>query len=368
MSKTIQYITGIVIIAILVMTSIYIFTSNDEPKLTIYTYNSLLADPGFAYDRAFEVYAGLPSNSIKVVLLDDSAQIITRATTEKANPQADVLIGIDNANIGIARSNDILEAYEAKGLDALKDGLVEGLAPDHLLTPYDYGVISLWYLNNKFTGNINSTEFVLNDLLDQNIANQLVVENPSLSSPGLGFLLSTIAVFGDDETGVTGLIDGDWEQYWSDLSQNAGLVPSWGDALDLLYTDESSKSMMVSYTSSPAYGNCIWADNSSSALLSTEGGDYNGWQQIEGIGLVKNAPHKELAKEFIDWFISDELQTEIYKNQWMSPAKADITRPDCYDIVTPEEEINALNTQIPVQTLNDNLEDYLNRWELAWIS
>lgn len=371
MNRPTVYLFGMIFIIGIAFSGYFIYTLQNEKadiKLTVYTYDSLLADPGYAFDRAFEKYAKLPNNSVQVVFLEDSGNIITRADIEKENPQADVLIGIDNANIGIAREKNILQAYKANGLDKLEDGLVDELAPDYLLTPYDYGVISLWYLNNKFAGSLNASKFNLSDLQNQTIANQLVVSNPALSSPGLGFLLHTIAVFGDKETGIDGVIDGDWEQFWSNITAKnyAKIVPSWGDAFDLLYTEESSRSMMVSYTTSPAYGNCLYNDNTTTSLLSNEGTGNNwGWRQIEGLGLVKNAPHEELGKKFIDWFIGDEVQSQIRLNQWMYPAVKSIQEPDCYDIVLPIDNIMPLNDYIPIEKLSANLDTWLDRWEKA---
>lgn len=366
MSKTTVYALGAIIILGIVGTGFYIFSDlDDEQTLVIYTYNSLLADPGYEFDRAFESYAGLPNGSVRVVLLDDSASIITTATAEKDNPIADVLIGIDNTGVFEARKNGILTPYQPKGSDLLLDGLVDGLASDYLLTPYDYGVISLWYLDS-LRGEIDSSNFVLQDLLDPELAKQTIIEDPRLSSPGMGFLLETIAIYGDPAAGVTGVVSGDWEAFWEELSNNVRITPSWGEAIALLYNEGEDRSMMVSYTTSPAYGNCVYGNDSTSSLLSNEGAGHNwGWQQIEGLGLVNNAPHEDLGKEFIDWFISDEVQLQIYLNQWVYPAKTGIELPSCYSVVTPFDEITFLNDRIPIDVLEANLNDWLVRWELA---
>jgi len=338
---------------------------NADSALTIYTYESLLADPGYAYDRAFEQYAGLPNGSVNVVLLDDAGSILTKAVSEKADPVADVLIGIDNALVSQARQQDILTPYQPKEADKLVSGLVDGLASDYLLTPYDYGAIALWYLKQAFNSSIDTSSLKLNDLLQNEVRNQLIVENPNLSSPGLGFLLSTIAMFGDN-AGVDSMIQGGWRDFWRQLSDGTKLSPSWGDAISLLYTKEAKRSMMVSYSTSPAYGACLYNDTSTAAVLPTINGTQYGWQQIEGLGVVKNAPHEALAKEFIDWFISEELQSQIHLNQWMYPARAGITAPDCYDAAIDPSTITPLNDRIPQNLLANNLTSWLDDWEVAW--
>ena len=329
MNKSIALVSAFIIIFGIVITGIFIFSNLEEDRtLTIYTYDSLLADPGFEFDRAFEKFAGLENGSVKVVYFSDSGSVLNRAIVEKDSPIADVLIGIDNVLVEKARMSNILEAYRPEGYDNIITGLVDGLAEDYLLTPYDYGVISLWYLNDRLQGNLNPDKFLLTDLANPSLASQTIVEDPALSSPGLGFLLHTIAIFGDDQANVDGVIDGDWRQFWHDLSANGiRIVPSWGDALNLLYTEEEGRPMMVSYTSSPAYGACLFDDDTTTGLLTHELNQTWGWRQIEGLGLIKDSSNSEIAKQFIDWFISQELQSQIYQNQWIYPAIENILPP-----------------------------------------
>jgi hypothetical protein len=64
----------------------------------------------------------------------------------------------------------------------------------------------------------------LEDLLDPALAGRLVVENPATSSPGLAFLLATIAHFGEDP-------DEGWQAFWAELRDNGVTVASgWEEA------------------------------------------------------------------------------------------------------------------------------------------
>ena len=72
-----------------------------------------------------------------------------------------------------------------------------------------------------------------------------MVENPATSSPGLAFMLATIAQFGEDG----------WQDYWKQLEANGvEVASSWDEAY---YTDFSGgsgkgpKPLVVSYASSP---------------------------------------------------------------------------------------------------------------------
>ncbi|OLS24440.1 MAG: Thiamine-binding periplasmic protein precursor [Candidatus Heimdallarchaeota archaeon LC_2] len=367
MNKSIAIGSSVILVLAVVIPGYFIFVNLDNNRsLTIYTYDSLLADPGFEFDRAFEKFAGLENGSVKVVYFSDAASVLNRAITEKDSPIADILIGIDNVLVNKARANDILEPYRPIEHLNIISSLVDGLASDYLLTPYDYGVISLWYINERLEGTLDPDNLILTDLIDSTIARQIIVEDPALSSPGLGFLLHTISIFGDAETGIKGVVDGDWRQFWSDLSdEDIRIVPSWGTAIDLLYTKEEGRPVMVSYTSSPAYSSCLFDDRSTTSVLSHEMGTTWGWRQIEGIGLVKESENKDLGKQFIDWFISNELQSEIYQNQWVYPAIKNITPPSCYDSVIPFDSITPLNDFIPQSILAENLDSWLDDWEQA---
>jgi len=331
---------------------------NEGTQLTIYTYDSLLAYPGYDYIGNFSAYAGVPRDSINLVTFSDATEILTRSAVEKDSPQADVLIGLDNGLVHKARSEEILQPYVPSTIANIPQELINGLANDNLLTPYDYGVISLYYDKNR-VGDLGN--FTLSDLTDKQLANKLVLENPLLSSPGLGFLLWTNAELGSQSP--------EWNALWTNIRDNGRLVDSWGDAYNVFAAKESDRPIMVSYTSSPAFDKCLYNDSSTAALLTTgESGKVRGWEQIEGIGLVKNAQHKALAKQFIDWFIDSNVQDNIYLNQWMYPAMSGISIPACYNSSTyTPEDIIPYNSELTPQDITQNLDKWLNSWEELYV-
>ena len=80
-------------------------------------------------------------------------------------------------------------------------------------------------------------------------ADEVVVQSPESSSPGLAFLLATIN--GTD----------DWEQYWADLVANGvSVTAGWEDAYYGEFTaGGGDRSIVVSYASSPP-AEVIFAD------------------------------------------------------------------------------------------------------------
>ncbi len=345
----------------------------EDYSLVIYTYESLLADPGYDYISGFSNYSGIPEEEIQVILLDDANSVVTQAALEKNNPVADVLIGIDNVLIHTAKEQEILQTYNSPALVNISQSIVDNLDPEKYVIPYDMGVIALWHslsrLNTSTNPELDGLE--LQDILDYDLDKKLVVENPNFSSPGLGFLLWTIAVYGDPQIEFEGLLGQDWRNWWKEAKKDLRIASSWGDAFSIYYTEEENRPMMVSYGTSPAYDVChplygVGEGNPppSAALLSHELDFDNAWLQIEGIGLVKNANHPDNGKQFIDWFLSKELQDNIALNNWMYPVHNNATISSCFiDNSINPNDVDILNDLISPEVLNDNLEKWKSDWK-----
>ncbi len=341
--------------------------SSQQAELVIYTYESLLNDPKYDIEGNFSAYSGIPKDKISIIRFDDANEIVTKLLQEKDNPQADIVIGIDNVLIHkIPSKADVLEKYESKEISNIDSNLIENLDPDKYLLPYDYGIIALYYINtliNKTT-NPELENLTLDTLADSDLISKLIVENPKFSSPGLGFLLWTIAVYGDPEINFKGILNKDWKDWWFKVRKNITITKSWGDAFTIFFDEKEGKPFMVSYGTSPAYGFCQWGDNTTSAVVTYENGKPNAWLQIEGIGLVKGAPHKENAKKFIDWFLGKDLQSQIPEHQWMYPANKLATISSCFSqSVIPPDTVNRLNDLITVDMLKQNLDRWIDEWE-----
>ncbi|MHA1198677.1 MAG: thiamine ABC transporter substrate-binding protein [Candidatus Heimdallarchaeaceae archaeon] len=375
---------------ILLLISLIIFPSQassetaeinaDDYSLVIYTYESLLADPGYDFISAYASYSGIPTSEIRIVYMEDANSVLSKAILEKDDPTADVLIGLDNVMIHDAKEEGILQIYDSPTLVNISETLVTNLDPEKYLLPYDYGIIALWYDLNRINTSTNpELEYLtLDDILEYDLDKQLIVEDPTLSSPGLGFLLWTIAIYGDPEINFEGVLGQNWRDWWSEAKSDLRIASSWGDAFSIYYTPEEDRPMMVSYGTSPAYDVChpdygVGEGNPppSAAVVSHENPTAlqiimkNAWLQIEGIGLVNNAPHTVEAKKFIDWFLDQELQDNIPLNNWMYPANLHANIPTCFadNSISPDSMTQLLNDILTPDMIEDNLNDWLKDWE-----
>ena len=157
-----------------------------------------------------------------------------------------------HAAVGCA-DGKVFNKYEPSDWEAIATDL-RALVPGHEVTPVDFGDVCINYDITWFTTNNVAPPTTLDDLLKQEYKDLLVVENPSTSSPGLAFLLATIAHSGEDG----------WQEYWKGLRANGvEVVDGWTTA----YEDEFSgaaastgkRPLVVSYGSSPP-AEVIFAD------------------------------------------------------------------------------------------------------------
>ncbi len=153
-------------------------------------------------------------HNVKVEFLKsgDGGSALNRAILTKDNPQADLLYGVDNTFLSRALAADIFEPYPSPALDQVFPELI--LDPEFRALPVDFGDVCINYDKAYFEKNGLTVPQSLADLTKPEYKGLLVVENPATSTPGLAFLLATIAEYGDP-----GYLD-----YWRQLRANGVVV------------------------------------------------------------------------------------------------------------------------------------------------
>jgi thiamine transport system substrate-binding protein len=284
----------------------------------------------------------------------DGGETLTKAILSKGHPLADVLYGVDNTFMGRALAADILERYDAPGLADVPADLQ--LDPSHRLLPVDYGYIALNYDRAYFTKRALAVPRTLEDLARPAYRSLLVVENPATSTPGLAFLLATIARFG--ETGAY-----TWRSYWSDLRTNDVLaVNGWETA----YYDEFSaggkgkRPIVVSYATSPAYE---WYNAPAPRPAEPPTGnilpDRGTFRQVEFVGILKGTGEQKLARAFVDFMLSATFQSDIPLQMWVYPASSRGAVPDLFSRLAP---VATLPAAVDASTIDANRDSWIREW------
>ena len=280
-----------------------------EKTLTIYTYDSMVSEYGLGPKVVpkFEEECGCKVN---MVALGDAGQVLNRAIIEKNNPKADVIIGVDNSLASKAIEAGIFEPFVPSNFGIVPQDL--RFDATNSLIPFDYGFIAFVYDSEKVGFEPKSFE----DLLRPELEKKIVVENPRTSSPGLALLLWTVAVYGDPG----------YKDYWEKVKPNILTVtPGWDEAAGMFRAGEAP--IYLSYATSPPY--YVEFEGITTFRVATfEEGHY---LQVEGMGLVKGAKNRELAKQFIEFALTESFQEEIPLNQFMFPVNQEAELPPAFD-------------------------------------
>ncbi|MEW5627912.1 thiamine ABC transporter substrate-binding protein [Streptomyces hydrogenans] len=260
--------------------------------------------------------------TVKVLKAGDAGEAVNKEILTKGSPQGDVFFGVDNTLLSRAVENGIFETYEAKGADRIP----AGFKLDKRVTPIDTGDICVNYDKKYFADKKLAPPQSFDDLAKPEYKDLLVVENPERSSPGLGFLLGTVAKYGD----------AGWQDYWSKLKANGvKTVDSW----ELAYNQEFSGSaggkeakgdrpLVVSYASSPPVEVLYAEPQPKEAPTGVSTGTC--FRQIEFAGLLSGAKNPEGGKALIDFLISKKFQDDMPLQMFVNPVAKDATLPELF--------------------------------------
>ncbi|WP_076397117.1 thiamine ABC transporter substrate binding subunit [Rhizobium sp. RU33A] len=268
-----------------------------DKTLTVYTYESFVSEwgPGPKVKEAFEQTCDCTVNFVGVA---DGVALLTRLKLEGETSKADVVLGLDTNLVEEAKQTGLFEAH---AVDAANVQVPGGFSDDVFL-PYDYGHFAVIY----DTEVIKTPPTSLKDLVEGDPSQKIVIQDPRTSTPGLGLLLWVKSVYGDQAP-----------EAWAKLKDRVLTVtPGWSEAYGLFTKGEAP--MVLSYTTSPAYHMVAEETDRYQAAEFSEGH----YIQIEVAGLVKNAPEKELARQFLAFMLEPGFQDTIPTNNWMMPVAA----------------------------------------------
>ena len=297
--------------------------SQEPQTLTVLTHDSFSVSEDIVkqFENDNNVY-------ISFIKGGDAGSVLIKAILTKDAPLADVLYGVDNTFLSRALDADIFSAYDSPALQGIPDEFT--LDGQNRALPVDYGDVCINYDRSFFESNNLAIPESLADLTKPEYKGLLVVEDPSASSPGLAFLLATVASYGD------GYLD-----YWRQLKENdVVVVDSWETAY---YTNFSASSghgpqpMVVSYGSSPA-AEVVYADPPvSESPTASLVGDGMCFRQIEFAGILNGTKNRAMAEKFIDFMLGKSFQEDMPLQMFVYPVNTQASLP----------EVFVQNSQIP---------------------
>ncbi|MHA6530442.1 putative 2-aminoethylphosphonate ABC transporter substrate-binding protein [Paenibacillus sp. BAC0078] len=313
----------------------------NNKELTIYT--ALEDDQIQAYLETFKQ----AHSDVKINIVRDSTGIITaKLLAEKDNPQADIVWGLAATSLLVLNQNNMLEPYAPKG--------VERVIPEFKDTanPPTWVGIDAW--ETAFVVNTKELEKrnlaiprSYEDLIKPEYKGLITMPNPAASGTGFLTVSALVQLMGKDNA---------WT-YMDKLHENIGM-----------YTQSGSKPSKLAGTGEYPIG----VSFGYRGIVEKKGGapvevvfpkEGSGWD-VEANSLLKKETIKPIAKEFLDWAISDEVMKEYNKNYAIVSVKSEGSKiPEGYEKDPVKQLIkNDLNT------MSNEREGILEEWQKRYDS
>jgi thiamine transport system substrate-binding protein len=311
-------------------------SSPPEPRtVRVVTHDSFALSEDLV--TAFEQSSGIP---VEFIPAGDAGEMVNRAVLASGNPEADVLFGVDTTLLSRAIDADVFDPYVASP-DALREELRDaGLG---VVTPVDDGDVCVNIDDGWFAEQGIAPPSTLEDLADERYRGLLVVQNPATSSPGLAFLLATIARYGDA-----------WPDYWERLRANdVRVVNGWSEAYLTEFTaggGGGDKPLVVSYSTSPP-AEIVYAEEPKPERPSTSVMLDGCYRQVEFAGVLRGTPDPDAARAVVDWLVSTEVQADVPLSMFVFPARDFVALPEVFErfVTRPQAPLELDAAEIAAQ-------------------
>jgi thiamine transport system substrate-binding protein len=281
----------------------------------------------------------------------DTGSALNRAILSKDAPIADVFYGVDNTFLSRAWDAGIFEPYASPLLQEIPDAFE--LDPEHRTLPVDYGDVCINYDKAYFAEHELAVPASLEDLVKPEYQGLLAVENPAISSPGLAFLLATIAHFSPD-----GYLD-----YWRQLQDNEVVaVNDWETAYYTNFSGSSGRGpqpMVVSYASSPAAEVVFATEPMEEAPTASIIAPGTCFRQVEFVGILAGTRQRALAEKFVDFMLSVPFQEDVPLQMFVYPVNPQAALPEEF---VKYNQVPEQPASLPVEEIAASREAWIQAW------
>jgi len=299
-------------------------TDGENKEVVLIAYDSFTPEDGI-----FDAFTESTGYRVKIVTGGDSGAVISKAILTTGKPEGDVLWGVDNTSLSRVIKADVFASY-----DEVNTGDI------------CINIDTQWFANRNIP-----TPTRLEDLVLPEYKNLLVVQDPISSSPGLGFLLATIAHFGEAK----------WSSYWEQLKANGLLVaPDWTTAYYTNFSGSSGKGnrpLVVSYGSSPP-AEVVFSDPPVDTPP-TSVMEASCFQQIEYVGVLRGTKNNAGATLLVNYLLDTPFQESLPLSLFVYPINPNAQLPEVFEkfAVRPVSPL----TMSPDEIAN-NRDTWLEKW------
>lgn len=287
----------------------------------------LIAHDSFAIsDESIAQFQEQSGYQLEIIRAGDAGSLTNRLVLTKESPIADLVYGIDNTFRGIADSEGIIE------------GDLEAVDFADVCFNYD----RYWFEENGITPPSDWKE-----LTEERFKGLTVISNPLNSSPGLAFLATTVAAFGE-----TGFVS-----FWEKLKENeVKVASSWEDAYFTEFSGSAGSGpypIVLSYSSSPAAE--IREDGKSQTVALLD----DCFRQTEYVGVLTGASNPAGARELQEFLLGLEFQNSVAELMYVYPVNPNAKIPESWsEFGVPARSVIGENLDIEASRVS---------WQDTWL-
>jgi iron(III) transport system substrate-binding protein len=309
-----------------------------KTQLTVYT--ALETDQIKAYENGFSK----ANPNIELKWVRDSTGVITaKLLAEKANPQADVVMGVAASSLALLEQQGMLDAYAPINLDAIMAQYRDKKSPPAWWGMDVWGATVCFNTVEAQKKNIPKPE-TWKDLTKPVYKGQIVMPNPASSGTGYFDVVAWLTLWGDDNGK-----GGGWK-YMDALHENiAQYTHSGSKPCNMAATGEYVLGISFEYRA-----NTNKAKGAPIDLVFPKEG--LGWD-LEAFGIMKGTKKMDAAKKLADWASSKDAM-KLYGKNFAITAQPGVAEP----LANVPKDYEARLVKMDFNTSASNRERILAEW------
>ena len=320
--------------------------SASAQKTTLLVYTALETDQLKAYQEGFNKQ--YPDIELKWVR-DSTGVITAKLLAEKANPQADAVMGVAASSLALLDKNGMLEPYKPLNLDAIMSQYRDKKNPPAWFGMDVWGATVCFNTVEAKKKNITKPE-TWKDLLKPEFKGQIVMPNPASSGTGFFDVTAWLALWGDDNGK-----GGGWK-FMDGLHENIAQ-----------YTHSGSKPCNMAASGEYVVGISFeYRANSNKAkgapidlVFPKEG---LGWD-LEAFAIHKGTKKLDAAKKLADWASSKDAML-LYGKNFAITAQPGVAAP----LANVPKDYEARLVKMDFTVAAQNRERILDEWNKRYSS
>lgn len=326
------------------VTAAFTATTAFAQKTQLLVYTALETDQLKAYQEGFNKVH--PDIDLKWVR-DSTGVITAKLLAEKANPQADAVMGVAASSLALLDKNGMLEAYKPLNLDAIMSQYRDKKNPPAWFGMNVWGATICFNTVEAAKKGIPKPE-TWKDLLKPVYKGQVVMPNPASSGTGFFDVTAWLTLWGDEMANPGGKGSG-WK-FMDGLHENIGQ-----------YTHSGSKPCNMAAAGEYVVGisfeyraNANKAKGAPIDLVFPKEG--LGWD-LEAFAIHKGTKKLDAAKKLADWASSKDAML-LYGKNFAITAQPGVAAP----LANVPKDYEARLVKMDFTVAADNRERVLAEW------